>query len=265
MASRKEQKEQARAARIAATQAAATAATRRRRTGVLAGLVVCAVIAVVIVVGISSGGGSAGLQSPSQASRTYGEAQRVLAGVPEEGTRLGDPNATVTMTYFGDLECPVCRDFTLSALPGFIRSYVRSGKVKIVYRSLCTATCHVNASRFVPQQVAAYAAGSQDRFWQYAELFYREQGDETHPYVTERFLQGLAKQIPKLEFSKWLLDRKDPGLSSQVQSDERMSVRLGVPQQTPEVMMSGPGGSVVVPATGAPTSTWLEHAVKQVS
>jgi protein-disulfide isomerase len=251
MASRKEQKEQARAARIAATQAAEAAEARRRRMGVLAGLVVCAVIVVAVVVVISSGGGSAGLQSP--------------AGVPEAGTRLGDPKANVTMTYFGDLECPVCRDFTLSVLPGFIGSYVRSGKVKIVYRSLCTATCHFNTSRFVPQQVAAYAAGSQDRFWQYAELFYREQGDETQPYVTEQFLQGLAKQIPKLKFSKWLLDRKDPGLASQVQSDEQMSLRLGVPQQTPEVMMSGPGGSVVVPATGAPTSAWLANAVKRVS
>lgn len=265
MASRKDQKEQARAARLAATQEAEAAAGRRRRMGVLAGAIACAAIVVAVVVVISSAGGGAGLQSRSQASRTYADVQRVLAGLPQAGTRLGHPRATVTMTYFGDLECPVCRDFTLSVLPGFIASYVRTGRVKVVYRSLCTATCHFNTSRFVPQQVAAYAAGSQDRFWQYAELFYREQGDETQPYVTEHFLRGLAAQIPKLNLRRWLLDRNDPRLTSQVQSDERISMGLGVPQQTPEVMMSGPGGAVVVPARGAPTSTWLANAVRKVS
>ena len=42
---------------------------------------------------------------------------------------------------------------------------------------------------------------------------YNEQGAEGTNYVTESYLQGLAKQIPGLNFKKWMSDRKlaEPG------------------------------------------------------
>ena len=39
------------------------------------------------------------------------------AGIPQSGNALGNPTAPVTLEYFGDLECPICREFTLGALP----------------------------------------------------------------------------------------------------------------------------------------------------
>ena len=41
---------------------------------------------------------------------------------------------------------------------------------------------------FKDQQVAALAAGMQKKFWNYAELFYHEQGQEDTGYVTESYL-----------------------------------------------------------------------------
>lgn len=265
MASRREQKEQARAARLAAAQAASTTAAKRRHVLSFFGLIAVAAIAVVVVIAIGSGSGSGGLQPKQQAAKTYGVVRQELAGIPQHGVRLGSGDAKVTMTYIGDLECPYCRAFTMTVLPQFISHYVRDDKVKMVYRSLCTATCHFNTPRFVPQQVAAYAAGEQNRFWQYAELFYREQEDETQPYVTEHYLRELATQIPGLRFERWLADRKDRALASQVQADARFVARLRLPGQTPEVLMSGPQGSVYLPASAAPTLTWLISAVSKVS
>ncbi len=169
------------------------------------------------------------------------------------------------MTYVGDLECPYCGQFTQSVLSQFIPGFVRSGKVKLVYRSLCTATCQANTSRFVPQQVAAYSAGRQHLFWQYAELFYREQQDESQPYVTEQYLRGLARQIPNLSFRQWLTDRGDPALTSQVQEDQTFVAKSGLPEQTPEIRMTGPRGSEDLPATALPTLGWLSSAVRAVS
>jgi protein-disulfide isomerase len=265
MASRREQKEQARAVKIAASDAVRSAAMRRRRLGVMAGLVSVTAAVVAAVVVISSGGGEAGLQPRSQVAATYRRVNALLAGIPQSGETLGAPSAKVSMTYFGDLECPVCREFTLSVLPQFVATYVRTGRVKILYRSLCTATCHFNTPRFVPQQVAAYAAGKQNLFWQYAELFYREQGDETQPYATEQYFRGLAGQIPTLELNKWLTERHDPALLSQVHADQALVTKLRVPEQTPEVLMSGPKGSQIVPANGFPTAAWLGAAVNTVS
>jgi protein-disulfide isomerase len=265
MASRREQKEQARAARIAAEQVATLAVTRRRRWLSLAGIVAIVVIALVVVIAAGTSSGGSGLQSKPQAAKTYAQVKQELAGIPQRGVQLGDPRAKVTMNYIGDLECPYCRVFTMTVLPQFISDFVRSGRVKLEYRSLCTATCHFNTPRFVPQQVAAYAAGKQNLFWQYAELFYREQQDESQPYVTEHFLRGLAGQIPKLAIGRWLTDRKDPALTSQVEADERWVGHTGIPEQTPEVLITGPRGSVYLPSATAPTLTWLTHAVTKVS
>jgi hypothetical protein len=41
--------------------------------------------------------------------------------------------------YFGDLECPFCKEFTLGALPSVIQKYVRLGRLRIEYRSLIRA------------------------------------------------------------------------------------------------------------------------------
>src|ERR1700685_2396304 len=74
------------------------------------------------------------------------------------------------------------------APPSIIDSYVRNGKVKIEYRSMETATR--DPDTFDIQQVAALAAGQQDKLWNFIELFYHEQGKEDSGYVTESFLQG---------------------------------------------------------------------------
>ena len=118
------------------------------------------------------------------------------------------------MTYYGDLECPICRDFTLGG--GFaplVANEVRAGKVKVVYKAFETATKDPNV--FKIQQVAALAAGQQQRFWNFTELFYHEQGAEGTGYVGESYLAGLAKQIPGLNLSKWQSDRSSSTLATQ--------------------------------------------------
>src|SRR5436853_641095 len=117
MASRKEQKEQARARRLAEEQARAQKAQRDRRLRMIGGVVVGAIVVIVAAIAISSGGGSSsatGLQKGTAASKTATSVQNLLAGIPQSGAQLGSPKAPVTMTYYGDLECPICQDFTLN-------------------------------------------------------------------------------------------------------------------------------------------------------
>ncbi len=251
MASRKEQKEQARAARLAAEQAAQARAARMRRMQLLGGVVVIAVAAIVVAIAISGGGSGGGAikQNSPQSRALYSQINTLLTGIPESGTTLGNPKAPVTMTYFGDLECPICRDFTLNTLPQFIQNDVRTGKAKVVYRSMCTATCNDYSngqSIFNNQQVAAYAAGRQNLFWYYAELFYHQQRAEGSGYVTSTFLNDLAGQIPALKQSTWQTDRKDPSLLSQVQGDEQAASTDNL-QGTPTLILQGPKGQLTAP------------------
>jgi protein-disulfide isomerase len=269
MASRTKQKEEARARRLAEEQARSERARRERRLRMVGGIVLAAVIIAVVLVTISSSGGK---KAPGLAKR--GSTQRsaavlavdnLLSGIPQSGARLGNPKAPVTMTYYGDFECPVCQAFTLDGgFPQLVANDVRAGKVQVVYRAFCTATCNgPDPNVFPVQQVAGLAAGQQDRFWYFAELFYREQGTEDTNYVTTNYLDGLAEQVPGLNLTAWQTARNDQTLAAQIQSDENAAHTAGV-SGTPTLVFTGPKGQAA-PSASVPTYAQLEQAVKQVT
>jgi protein-disulfide isomerase len=262
MASRKEQKEQARARRLAEEQQRAERQRQQRRLRTVIGSVAVAVIIIVLAIVITSSGGSSGLKKGAQATQTVAQVSSLLNGIPENGATLGNPSAPVTMVYYGDLECPICRDFTVNG--GFsqlISNEVRSGKVKVVYRAFQTAT--QSQQTFQTQQVAALAAGKQNRFWYFTELFYHEQGQEGTNYVTESYLDGLARQVPGLNLTAWQQARNDASLASQVQSEIHQGTSQGV-NGTPTLIFQGPKGQPVA-TSGVPAYSELKQLVNKVS
>jgi protein-disulfide isomerase len=263
MASRTKQKEEARARRLAEERAHAERAQRERRVRTIGGIVLTAVIVVAVFIAISSGGGSqTGLQTGQKASQVTQQVDQLLAGIPQSGGQLGKPTAPVTLTYYGDLECPVCQAFTLQGgFPQLVSNDIKAGKVKVVYKAFQTATRAPNV--FATQQVAALAAGKQNHFWDYTELFYRQQGQEGSGYVTDSYLNGLARQVTGLSLQKWQTARSDPALATQVQSEEQQGRTLGV-TGTPTLIFQGPKGTAQ-PSTSVPTYAELEAAVKKVA
>jgi protein-disulfide isomerase len=285
MASRKEQKEQARQRRMAQAEALTEREQRRRRVQILGGVSAAAIIVVVAMVAIAAGSNPVPVKPHSKAAlAAVKHVDALLAGIPESGTTLGNPKAPVTVTEYGDLECSVCDE--LAAPPSFtnpegeagtgfeddlITQDVRTGKVKLVYRSLETASSEdPNANAFALQQAAANAAGLQDKAWYYIELFYNEQGAEGTGYVTESFLEGIARQIHPLSFVQWMTDRKLASVKNQVTSDNARGIAVGEKLSqgvsTPTVIVRGPKGKPAA-LQGLTSSTWsdLQAAIGSVS
>jgi protein-disulfide isomerase len=236
---RKQRREQARAKRRELEQAHASSALRRTR---LVQLGILGVIVVAIIVGIlvATGGGSkTGIRPVKERSALVNEVSSLVGGIPENGNTLGSPTAPVTLQYFGDLQCPGCHAFTLGALKPLIENYARTGKLKIEYRSLETATREPETFR--SQQSAALAAGKQQKAWYYIELFYHQQGQEGTGYVTESFLQGIAQQVPGLNISKWASDRSNPEFANSLTSDAQASNNYGF-TGTPSFALGKTGG-----------------------
>jgi protein-disulfide isomerase len=240
---RKEQRERARAQRTGEGQGAArepAGAMRRRRLNQLAGALVTGIVIVGVLIALMSAGSSTGIPTSSaQVKATVGAVGALLRGIPQSASTLGNPNAPVTLEYFGDLECPTCREFTLGALPALIRGYVRAGKLKIEYRSLRTATG--DPETFRTQQVAALAAGRQNKMWMFVELFYHEQGEEGTGYVTERYLQRLARQVPGLNVAGWTAARSYPELAMILAADGRAANSAGL-TSTPSFLIGRTAG-----------------------
>jgi protein-disulfide isomerase len=240
---RKQRREQAREQRKALEEEAAANAKRRARLTQL-GIVVAVAVAAIVVILIATGGGGGGAKKvaphSAAANKTTATVTAMIGGIPQKGNVIGNPNAPVTLQYFGDLECPICKDFTLGALPAIIQKWVRTGKVKIEYRSLETATREPEV--FKTQQVAALAAGKQSKMWNYLETFYHEQGEESSGYVTESYLQGLAQQVPGLNLTKWTNDRADAALLNQVATDAQAANNAGF-TGTPSFLIGKTGGT----------------------
>jgi protein-disulfide isomerase len=169
--------------------------------------------------------------------------------------------APATLQYFGDLECPYCRDFTLEALPSIISRWVRPGDLRIEYHALETATREPEV--FVAQQVAALAAGKQDKAWQFIETFYREQGEEGSGYVTDRFLEGIASEVPGLDLSQWKRDRTDRQLAEEIAADAHAAETAGL-NGTPSFLIGRSAGGMTQSAPTDATSidTAMEALLK---
>jgi protein-disulfide isomerase len=266
MASRKDQKEAARQRRMAEEQAAASKAQRTRRMQMLGGVLAVVIVVVVVLVVVSSsgsGGGKTVAAGSSTATKTTKTVDALLKGIPQDGTTLGSPKARVTVTEFGDLVCPICQSFALGAENQLIANDVRSGKVKLVFRGLETASQTANNSMYVATQTAMRAAGQQKKAWNYIETFYHEQQSEDTSYVTNPFLQNLAKQVTGLNFSTWDSDRGSNSLANLVNQDEAAAASQNF-DSTPTLVVQGPV-SQAKPIVGAPTYAGLESAIKSVA
>lgn len=204
--------------------------------------VAIAVTAALAAIAVAAGGSSAPPKPGSpQANTTAHAITALLAGIPQSANTLGEPTAPITLKWYGDLECPFCKEFALGALPTLITRWVRAGALKIEYLSMETATRQPKV--FETQQVAALAAGMQSKMWNYIEIFYHEQGEEDSGYVTDEYLHNLATQIPGLNLTLWSEDRYDPELAGQVIAEQQAARRAHY-RGTPTFLIGHIGGKL---------------------
>ncbi|MFF1528319.1 DsbA family protein [Cellulomonas sp. NPDC058312] len=95
--------------------------------------------------------------------------------MPTDRLVLGDPAAPVTVTEFGDLECPYCR----SAAP-VLRALVEesAGRVRLVWHHFPLFQVHPHA---LIAALAAEAAAEQGRFWEMQEALFAQQDRLAEP------------------------------------------------------------------------------------
>lgn len=222
------------------------AAEGRGRVGGANGLVAIGVAALLIAAGsvgvllVKGGGGPAQRLSASAFRRQVErKVSGLLAGIPQNGNTLGRPTAPVTLRIDSDLECATAQSYMVALFPAVIQQLVRSGVVRVEYRSMKTDT-HARKA-FVTQQAAAIAAGEQGKMWNFVETFYYEQGKEYTGYATESYLDRIARQVPGLDFSRWVHDRENWDLRTAVLADNHAARAIGL-HTTPSFLLGRTGG-----------------------
>jgi protein-disulfide isomerase len=262
---RKERREQARAQREALEREHATAAARRRRLTQLGGVLAVAVVAIVIII-VASGGGSStpSKLKPGQAVPGAAQAQALFAGIPEQGPRLGNPKAPLTLAEFVDLQCPVCRTYALTTFPSLVAQYVKTGKVQVVFHSLPviqgpdgTTGQSQNAAKF------ALAVGQQNLLWPFTELMYENQQQESTGYLTTSYLQQIAGGITGLNVSQATAAANSTAVTNVVVADNAFAGQHGA-NATPSFFLGRTGGQLSFLSSGALTISDFAAAFKKL-
>lgn len=198
---------------------------KQRFTWLLGIVVVFAVVATSLLVWLS------------QISGGEGEVLELLAEVPQDGTTLGSEDTPVTVYLYEDLQCPACAAFARKTFPELVRRYVEPGEVKVV-----SETIAILGRDSVPAARAAFAAGEQDRYWEYSTLFFLNQGQENSGYVTDEFLTSLAEETQGLDVDQWNEARRSEAAQSELDAAQTSARDEGI-EGTPTLVIRGPGGT----------------------
>jgi protein-disulfide isomerase len=220
MASRVEEKEQARAQRLAAEESAQRA-DRRRAQLMRLGLIAAVAAIVVVVAIVASGGSSSDSGSGGSGGSDTAATAAVFKGIPQQGITLGRASAPATLIEFADLQCPFCAEYSNNGLGTVVKDYVRTGKLRY--------QLHIR-SFLGPDSVkaagAAAAAAKENRLYEFSDLFYRRQQQENTGYVTPSYLRGVANGSG-VDPAKALAGAANPSGQPQVAAAEKLAGELG--------------------------------------
>jgi len=155
---------------------------------------------------------------------TTNAAISLVAGIPQKGTVLGNPNATVRLLQFEDLQCPICKKYNDDAFPAIIEEYVKPGRVKIDFRGLTFLGPDSDKALRI-----ALAAGHQNKLWDVVELFYKEQGEEGSGWVTDAKIDEILAQVPGLDAAKVKVDAQSAAVTKEVAAVQLEATARKVP------------------------------------
>ena len=156
----------------------------------------------------------------------------VFPNVPLSGRAIGAATAPVTLEVYEDFQCPACRQWTATVLPGLVQQEVAAGKLRIVARDMA----FIGAESTLAAR-AAWGAEQQGRFWDYDVGLYRMQGAENSGIYTEASLTKLATDLG-LNLTTFQRDLAGSASLTAVQDSGNAAKKLGI-NSTPTVLLNG--------------------------
>ncbi len=256
--SNKKEREKRKEERIAAEAQVSSGERRTRMLQLAAGAVFLAIIAVVVVIVVaSSGGGSGGDSTNIQEAAAV---DKMLSGIPQNELELGEKTAPVELVEFGDLQCPICKANSEEVLPELISNKIKTGEAKLVFRNFI-----IIGEESIPAGAAAIAAGKQGRGYNFIETFYRNQGEERSGYVTDAFLEGVAKAAGVKDLAKWNEDRESNEVIQEVETTTAEAQGKYGFNGTPSFLIKGPGTNGYEIFPNAEHASDFESAIESAS
>jgi protein-disulfide isomerase len=146
---------------------------------------------------------------------------------------MGDPNAPVKIIEYSDFQCPACKQFHELTMPDMIENYVEPGQVFFEYRSM--------GFWIGPESVraaeATYCAADQERFWDYHNILFENQGLENSNNYSDKRLVAFAEAL-NLDMETFIACLDDRKYEDELNQDRIDGQALGV-DGTPSFLING--------------------------
>jgi len=177
-----------------------------------------------------AGGGGGEIDIPfPQAAPEPGEPRVKDFKILEDDDAVkGDKKAKVTIVEFSDYECPFCEKFHQQTLPQINENYIKTGKVKLIYRDFPLGF-HQQAQKAAE---AAECAGEQNKYY------------EMHDKLFIDGVQGGVESFKKfaanigLDTNKFNSCLDSGAMASEIQKDMSDGAQYGV-TGTPGFFING--------------------------
>lgn len=118
--------------------------------------------------------------------------------VPTIAKFRGSESAKLNLVEFGDYQCPFCEKFFKETEPILAKEYIDAGKVKFYFLDVSI----VGPDSIILAQ-ASWCADEQDKYYEYHDYIYANQGQENSGWGTPDKVKNLVKNIPGIDMEKF--------------------------------------------------------------
>ncbi len=162
----------------------------------------------------------------------------------------GSKTPKATLVEYSDFQCPACGAY-YPMLEEMFAEY--KDKISFTYRHFPLPQ-HKNA---LPAAYASEAAGIQGKFWEMADLLFKNQADWSESVSAQITFEGYAQKLG-LNMAKYKADVKSDGIKSKVARDLQ-SGKLSQVNQTPTFFINGKKSGT--PRSAEELKALIEYAI----
>ena len=193
---------------------------------------------------------AAAAPTPAVPPVASGEWEGMQVGFTAEGYPFrGEPNAPITMYEYSDYQCPFCARYFVQTEPAIDENYVRTGKLRVVFRDFPIQELHPNAPA-AHRAILCVAEQGADLYWAMHNKLFQTQTEWSNASDPQPVFERLADEAGvDMDAYKQCMTTADTEKQPIIDASLAAGQAAGV-SGTPSFFFVGPDG-VSYPLVGA--------------
>lgn len=169
-------------------------------------------------------------QTSTEPNAMREKARKLLLSFPDNSVK-GSETAELTIVEFSDYQCPFCARHFRETLPQIERHYIKTGKVKYVFRNFPIEPIHPLAFKAAE---AANCAGEQGKYWEMHDRLFANQKALSPPDLSRH------AKVVGLDMSRFQPCLDSGSEAAKIRADIQDGIALGV-KSTPTFLLAHTG------------------------